>query len=458
MLAAFALMYLKPQAQISTGYISLGQLISNMQSNYELLKTQGSLVLAKQAQKKAVDYERLPRLNTMLQATVSSHNNLEGTYMTYGVIPSVTSGTRPESNLSAVSGDAAFAGLNWEAVNFGAYKAREDLAKSDLVVQTSNLLKTQYDLQGIASAYYMELLRQFELQTIQQDNVNRLQQLKTSITALVSSGTRPGVDSMVASAELSKSLVSLYEARKNFSQTQVQLSTLTGLVTNQLTPDTNAENKIMQDGAAFVFNSPVDTAHHPYINLYSSIYDLSKARLKLEKNSYYPKVFVDADAWMRGSSVDNKDHFNSDLLVGYEPSRFNYLVGLTLTYDIFNIAHKRLNSSIYKFQSDAANHQLLEQKDKLSGAVQQALLEKDFQLNRLIETKHQLDAASSAYTQQLSLYQNGLSSIIDLNTALSYYLQAQRDYLDAKVGLMSSILNYSLVTNSFNSLVQTLKL
>ena len=438
--------------------LSLQQLLAAMSDNYELLKREGSLVQARQAAVKATNFDRLPHLNMMAQVTVNSDNNIEGAYQSYGIIPSVVSGVRAQSNLSPVGGDAAVADLNWEAVNFGQYKAREDLSKSELVVQLNTLASTQYDLNGYASAYYLELIRQFELQTVQQNNVVRLQQLKTTIDALVRSGVRPGVDSSVASAELSKSIIALYQAQKNLAQTKVQLSNLTGLTEGQLNPDTTAENKVNVDGAAFVFASNVDTVHHPYINLYTSLYDQSQARLKLEKSSYYPKIFVDADAWARGSSLSSTDQFNSDLLTGYQPSRFNYLVGLTMTYDIFNIAHKRLNSAIYRFQSDAAYHNLQNEKASLSSDAQQALLEKDFQFNRLVETKHQLDEAQSAYTQQLSLYNNGLSSIIELNTAQDYYIQAQRDYVEAKVGLMRSVINYSLVTNTFTTLLQTIKL
>ena len=454
-----SLVLFKPAlAQTTNGSMSLQDLLNNMQSNYELLKYQGSLVKASEAQKKAVSYDRLPHLNTMLQATVNSVNNQEGAYQSYGVIPSIISGVRAQSNLGAVSGDAAFAGLNWEAVNFGAYKANENLAKQNMLVQMNTLASTQYDVDGYAAAYYIELVRQFQLQTVQQDNVNRLQQLKTTIGALVNSGVRPGVDSSVASAELSKSIVGLYQVQKNLAQTKVRLSTLTGLSTGQLNADTSAVNKVNSDGMNLVFNAVADTVHHPYITLFTSIYDRSKARLQLENKSYYPKVFVDADAWVRGSSLSGTDQYNSDLLQGYQPNRFNYLVGLTMTYDIFNVAHKRLNSSVYRYEMDAAYHQLQNEKVNLNSDVQQALLEKDFEYNRLVETKHELDEAATAYNQQLSLYKNGLSSIIELNTALDYYIQAQKDYVEANVGLMKSVINYSLVTNTFTALVQNLKL
>ena len=454
-----ALLFLHPLgAQTNVAPVSLQQFLNNMQSNYELLKSQGSLVQARQAEKTAVTYKRLPHFNTMFQAAVSSNNNLQGTYQSYGMIPSITGGTRAKSDLNAISGDVAFAGLNWEAVNFGEYKAREDVAKLNLLVQSNEFASTRYDLNGIASAYYLELIRQFELQNIEQDNVTRLQQLKVSIDAMVNSGLRPGVDSMVAGAELSRSKVGMYQAQKNLAQIRVQLSTLTGLSANVLMPDTNDETKLLKDGVAYVFTSVIDTVHHPYINLYSSLYDLGRSKFKLENKSYYPRIWFDANGWVKGSSVSYNDQYNSNLLDGYAPGRFNYFVGLTLTYDIMNIVHKRLNASVARFEADAAYHQLQNEKAALNDEVQRALIEKDFQTNKLFETGNQLESASSAYSQQLGLYKSGLSSVIELNTALSYYITAQKDYLDARVGLMKSVLNYSLVTNSFNTLVQTLKL
>ena len=437
--------------------LSLQQLLKATSENYELLKREGSLVQSTQAALTATKFERLPRFNTMLQASVASNNNLQGTYEGYGVLPSITGGTRQNSDLSAVSGDVAFAGLNWEAVNFGAYKARVDVAKFNLSVQTNQLASVQYNLDGIVSSYYLELIRQYELQNIEQDNVTRLRQLKLSIGALVSSGTRPGVDSMIAAAELSKSLVGMYQAQKNLAEVQVELSTLTGLSAKTLLPDTLDESHLLKDGVAFVFASAIDTLHHPYIDLYSSLYDLKRSKFKLESKSYYPKLWLDANGWVKGSSISYNDQYNN-LLEGYSPNRWNYFVGLTLTYDIMNIARKRLNQPVAKFEADAAYHQLQNEKANLNDEVQRALIEKDFQLNKLLETEHELSSASSAYNQQMGLYKSGLSSVIDLNIALSYYITAQKDYLDAKVGLMKSVLNYSLVTNSFTALVQTLKL
>ena len=373
--------------------ISLQQVLSSMQSSYELLKSQGSLVQQKEAQKKSTAYSRLPHINTLLQANVASDNNQSGDYLSYGSIPSLVSGERLQNNLSAVSGDMAFAGLNWEAVNFGRYHAQYEVAKSDLALQMSTLAKAQYDLNNLASAYYLELLREFDLQRVQQDNVNRLRDLKSTIDDLVNSGLRPSVDSSLATAELAKSMVSMYEAQKNFIQTQMQLSVLSGIEFNQLNPDTNTEGKLLVDGMTYTLSSAIDTLHHPDINYYTSAYSLSRARLKLENKSYYPKIFVDVQGWERGSSLNNSDQYNSNILAGYAPSRFNYFAGLTMTYDLFNIVRKRLNSPVARFGSESAYHELQNEKAHLKGDVERASVEKAFQLNKLSQTTTELNAA-----------------------------------------------------------------
>jgi outer membrane protein TolC len=437
--------------------ISLQALLDKLASNNELLKSRQSQVQARQAEVKSVAYNRLPSLNTMYQATVGSDNNVQGPYLGMGIMPSVTGGSRSVSNLNPVGGSTALVGLDWEAINFGGYKAQSDVAKAELLSQSSIFAKTQYDLNGIAAAYYIELLRQSELQTINEENVSRLRSLLTSINGLITNGIRPGVDSSVASSELSKSLVSLYNAQRGYALTQAQLSSLTGLSAQAIIADTGSEFKLITAGSVFTPTMAIDTLHHPDIALYSSLYDLSQAKLRLEKKSYYPKIMLNADAWTRGSSLNSSDHFNS-LEQGYIPSRLNYFVGVSMTYDIMNIARKRLGTTVSKYESESSAHRLAQAKIDISNSLQQSLIESDYERKRLSESDHQLHSASIAYEQQANLYRNGLSSIIELDIALSYYIQARKDYLDAKVGYMRSILNYALVTNSFNSMVQTLKL
>ncbi len=446
-----------PMSHLHGQGISLQALIDGMSSNNDMVKYYTSLVQSRQAEVTSARYERLPNINTLYQATIGSANNVQGGYLAMGVIPSVSGGRRTYNNFDPQSGNTALAGIDWEVTNFGGYKAKTDLAKSDLNVQNNVLARGTYDLQGIAAAYYVELMRQYELQRIDQDNVDRLQSLLTSINSLVVNGIRPGVDSAIASAEISKSRVALYEAQKNLDQLRVQLATLTGISAAQLQPDTTAGERLMTSGPSYVLAAPVDTLHHPDLLYYTALHDLSSSRLNLERKSYYPKLMFDADVWTRASSLNSADVYNN-LGEGYIPQRMNYFVGLTLSYDLMNIARKHINAAIYKREAEAAQHRLDQERLDLNSELQRARIESDYQLRRLSENGRQMHAADIAYSQQANLYRNGLSSVIDLNLALSYYIQARKDYLDSKTGYMRSVLSYALVTHTFSNLVQTLKL
>ena len=59
-----------------------------------------------------------------------------------------------------------------------------------------------------------------------------------------------------------------------------------------------------------------DTANHPLINYYRSVYQNSLQREDLVKKQYNPKILLEAAAWGRGSSVDANDNINS-LSTGY---------------------------------------------------------------------------------------------------------------------------------------------
>lgn len=451
------LFFSKSIAQTNNGQaINLKMLLDGIQSNYEFLKGGENLIKASQANVKDVAMQRLPSLKTDYEVNLGSDNSLAGSYYTYGIVPTVNGGIRSTNTLRPESGTVAVAGLEWQVTNFGGFQSNLKLAQSQVDVRKNQYLKNVYGVSSIASNLYLELTQQYQLIQIQQDNVNRLQQLKNSIDALVNSGVKPGVDSTIAASELSKAKVFTLVAEKNFTQLQQKLGNVSGITSNEIVPDTISSERLITEGLLWTLSSPVDSLTHPEINYATSLLNLSQSQMKADKNAYYPKLMFNTSVWSRGSSISNTDSY-SNLSAGLVPDRFNYLAAISFTYDLFNIAHKRLRLNTDKYEVQAQTHLLNTEKENLKAAIAEATVEKNFEFNRLSETEKQLNASLTAYNQQVSLYKNGLSSFIDVNTTLNYYIQARRDYLDSKIGLMRSILDYALLTNSFNSLVQTLK-
>jgi outer membrane protein TolC len=136
--------------------------------------------------------------------------------------------------------------------------------------------------------------------------------------------------------------------------------------------------------------------------------------------------------------------------------RSNYLVGIGITYNLFDIKHKQLQLHTQKLASDFALKKLKEQQVFLESSSDRASLEFNTALQRLREIPHQLRAAEAAYRQKLSLYKSGLSDMIELNTALSLLYRAETDYATAKYTFCRALFQRSVAQNKVDTFLKSL--
>ena len=78
-------------------------------------------------------------------------------------------------------------------------------------------------------------------------------------------------------------------------------------------------------------------------------------------------------------------------------------------------------------------------------------------LDRLREIPHQLKSANDSYRQQLSLYKNGLSNIIDLNAALNILYRAETDYMEARYDYTNALFQKAITQNQVNTVLNFLR-
>jgi len=138
-----------------------------------------------------------------------------------------------------------------------------------------------------------------------------------------------------------------------------------------------------------------------------------------------------ATGWGRASSVDYAGQYNS-LSSGYGYQRGNYLVGIGISYNLFDLRRRQLKLRTQQASTDYSLKKLKEQQQLLDISASQADVEMETALNRLQEIPKQLKAANDSYRQNLSLYKNGLSDIITLDAALNILYRAETDYMQAK--------------------------
>jgi len=434
--------------------ITLKQLLNRVDEKAPTLLTDSAAILVRQAQAAEVRSNWLPNLRLNYQADIGSSNNVIGPYFGFGIVPSSSSGIHSSNITTAASTNLGIAALDWEIYNFGAYHAANMVASSDVTVQQNQYAQSKYNLQAFTISNYLQLLRLQDFAGIQYRNIRRSQEILRSVRSLAKSGVKAGVDTSIADAELSKARLNYIELNNQLKQVQLQLSAVSGIPYQSIIPDTTAEMTLINQPNAYLF-AP-DTANHPLINYYKSLYQNSLQREELVKKAYNPKISLEAATWARGSSISPSDQYNS-LSTGYGFQRSDYLVGLGISYNLFDLQRRHLKLQTQKANTDYAAKKLQEQQQLLSISASQADVEMQTALNRLQEIPNQLKAANASYRQQLSLYRNGLSNIMDLDAALNILYRAETDYMQAKYDYSNALFQKAITENKVINILTLLK-
>ena len=441
-------------AQQSPAPVTLKQLLNSVDQNAPTLLTDSAAIAIRQAQAAETRNNWLPDLTLNYQADIGTSNNVTGPYFGFGVVPSSSGGIHTTSVTTALSDNLGIAALNWEIYNFGKYGAEKKVANSDVQVQKNQFAESKYQLQAYTISNYLQLLRLQDFLGIQSRNIERNLEINRSIGSLARSGVRAGVDTSIAEAELSKARLNYIELNNQLKQVQLQLSSVSGMPYQSIVGDTTAELTLIDQPTAYLF--PADTTNHPLINYYKSAYQNSLEREKLVKNLYNPKISLEAAAWGRGSSIDGAGNYGA-LSNGYGFDRGNYLVGIGISYNLFDLRRKQLKLRTQKASTNYAYKKLQEQQELLNVSANQADVEMQTSLDRLKEIPKQLKAANAGYRQKLSLYKNGLTDIIELDAALNILYRAETDYMQAKYDYANALFQKAITENQVSTVLNYLK-
>jgi outer membrane protein TolC len=400
---------------------------------------------------------RLPSFNLFEQVNAGTTNNLGGAYFSAGIVPSVSGvSARPENIGTVSSGNIGVAYLQWQVTNFGGYKAEVQEAYSRLRVDSMDLSKEQFYISTIVLQSYLDLIKYDYLAGVQRENLLRADTIRAAITNYVSSGLRPGVDSSLADAAYSKAKLDYLDISKQFLLSKVQLSLLTGLDTAAIGPDLSNDSLLFKQLSSL---SSIDSSgvSHPFLNYFRSIYENGQAQEKFIRKAYLPKVYVLAAGWLKGSSINENGSFDKDLYSGLGYTRSNYLAGLGITYDLFNLRREKDRLNVQRSLTASARQNYDQQKQVLTNAALQASVNLDAAISKFHEIPVQLKAARDAYQQTLGQYNAGLANIIDLTNAFYVLNRAQTDLINTKDAVWRAIVQKAYAGNGIYQLLSTLK-
>ncbi|MGZ3767860.1 MAG: TolC family protein, partial [Mucilaginibacter sp.] len=134
---------------------------------------------------------------------------------------------------------------------------------------------------------------------------------------------------------------------------------------------------------------------------------------------------------------------------GVDPTRFNYLFGVGMIWNMTNpfrihyqVKSQKFTSEQYRNEYDLVGQQLHDQQMLAETRIANAL--KNFN-----EVPVEVKAASDAYTQKYALYKNGLANIVDFTQALYTLNRAEIDKDIASNNVWQAVLYKAAATGDF---------
>jgi outer membrane protein TolC len=435
---------------------TLGQLTDAATHHLPAILQKQALVNSAKANVTDARHTALPALKLSDQVVIGTANGTTGTALPIGVTVSTSSGIRTDNLSNVASGNIATLYGEYELVNFGLRKARVQNALVNEQLRETDLSKDIYLLKLQVSKLYFSMLRNLYRLGIDQQNISRYKAVYNVIHAITKSGIRAGVDSSLALAELSRAQISYDRKMGEIKQLQQQMAFLTG-ITDSIRIDTSEKRYDVALSPA-AWSTTADTIQNPLIGYFRKQKELYQATDNLIKKSYLPKILLAGGIWGRGTSIDYADNYNYKALsngLGYQ--RFNYAAGVALTYNLFDLVHRKDKLAVNNYNIQASNYGLEQQQQALNTALQQAQTAINTAELNLQSLPVQLQAATAAYDQKLAQYRAGIINLVDLTNASFVLYQAQTDYVEVLNDWMQANLDKAAATGNLDLFIQSIK-
>jgi len=453
--------------------VTLQAIIDAARSHLPVLAQKKALINSAEAQTRFVRNSFLPSAIVADEVSVNSDNSLPGSYWSMGIVPSTSGGIRATDNLQAATGNIGVLYSQYSLADFGFKKAAIDNAEANTNLSKTDLAREEYLLTWQIGKLYFNLVKyQYQLE-VDSQNVKRYQDVYTVIHAVTASGIKPGADSSLALAELSKTRITYNQTLGQVKQLQQQLSYLSGLPADDILLRTdsiptsngvnnglnlnNVQNNLNQ------FVSPAlgaggfgDSLPSPLLDYYTKQHALYLSAENLVKKSYLPKVFLAGNLWIRGSSIDYNNNYKS-LVTGLGYQRLNYMAGITISYDLFSGLHKKDKLAAAHYQTQATDEALKQQQLQLKSISNRADEAINTAYKNLQEIPVQIKASQDSYAQKTAQYKAGIINVVDLTNASYVLYRSQTDYVQTLSDWFLANLDKVAATGNLNLFIQSIK-
>lgn len=410
--------------------LSLKEAIKTGLENYGSIKAKNNYANASQETLKQSKRDYLPNLNLSAQQDYGTVNGQNGPLYGFGGLGVASSGLPlAEQNWNSAFGALYLVNMNWDFFTFGKIQEKINLAKVDVLAKEKDLNQEKFQQQIKISSAYLNLLASQRLLISQQKNLDRTEVFRKNAVARVKNGLLAGVDSTLATAEVSKAKMALNLARNFVKEQNSKLVDLMGVAPQDFVTDTLFVNQIPKQLA---FDEKATDSLHPLLQFYKTKVDYSNQQVKLYKRFYYPTMSAFGVMQTRASGFDSgyaldQTAFTRNYWDGVNPDRSNYLVGIGITWNLTTPFRMSKQVSAQKYVTQGLQEEYNQAERELKSQLALADDKIKITLENYAEAPIQVNAAQRAYLQKSTLYKNGLTDLTDLTQTLFLLNRAEID-------------------------------
>ena len=433
--------------------LSLKEAVETGIANYGLVQAKEKYSRAAQETVKQSRRDYLPNLNLSAQQDYGTVNGQNGPLYGLGGLAVASSGLPlPEQNWNAAFGALYLVNMNWDFFTFGRAKQRINIAKADAERYQKDFEQEQFQHKVKIAGTYLNLLASHRLLISQQKNLSRAEVVQRNAAIRVKNGLLAGVDSTLASAEVSRAKIALNQIKEQVKIQNNELARYMGVDTKDFVIDTTFVTTIPK---AVLTQESQDQSLNPILQFYKSRIDLSKNQLSLYKREYYPTFSLFGVYQTRGSGFHadyaaNQNSFTKNYWDGVDPVRQNYLLGVGMTWNLTSIARSSKKVSAQKLITQGLEDEYKAMDIQLKTQEDAANARMDYAMQNYTEAPKQVDAAQQAYLQRSTLYNNGLTNLVDVTQALYTLNRAETDRDIIYTNVWQALLMKAAATGDFN--------
>ena len=415
--------------------LTLAQAVERASKTYPSVRVSQEQINAASAGIRLARTAYLPRIDGVAQVNRATRNNIFGMLLPQNVIPSISGPVLGANNFGSAWGSAIGGLVSWEPFDFGLRQANISTAETARAQSEATLKRTEFEIATATADSYLTLVAAQQTARAAQAGVDRAETLLRTTNAVVNAQLRPGADSSRAEAELAAARTQLIQARQAVEVARATLA--------QFVSEDPAQIAVISDGLLHLPpDAPPETADfnaNPFTAEQNATVEQAKAQLRALERSYFPKFYLQAAVYSRGTGAE-LDGGRLGGLNGLAPNFQNYAIGFSVTFPVMDLAAIRAReaaqSATIRAQAARSDQIISELRGRWNVAL--ALLggARDIAMN----TPVQISAARAASQQATARYESGLGTIDQVAEAQRLLTQAEIDDALAHLGVWRALL------------------